>query len=220
LRLDSEALLILDEATGLQVLYQCFYYRILCWGYDSTQFYWKAFEGGASATAALAAVEGSAAAEAGNSVAYSLSTREGRVIEKHVMSSVMALMGRMETRGVGEREFPGMLRALTDLADDGLTDQALTAVKQMMLGRAFDARQATAMLNALGSLSPFDKVEAACALYPDALLHPSTFPVILADSFEDSGERENILHRLGLKVTADGKLEVEETVASNTIKKQ
>jgi hypothetical protein len=216
LRLDSEALVVLDEATGTQV-FQAFYYRILCWGYSPTQFYWKstgAEEGGAAAGEGGA---GAAAAAAAAADTFTVNTGEGKEIEAQVMGAVRALMGRMDARGVGSAEFPRMLAALTSLADDGLTDQALTAVKQMMLGRAFDARQATALLGALGALSPFDKVEAACALYPDALLHPSTFPVILADSFEDPGERDNIAHRLGLRVTADGNIEVAETVASKTI---
>ena len=229
LRLDSEALVVLDEGTGAQV-FQVFYYRILCWGYSPTHFYWKcsaaeagAEEGEAPAGAAAPparAAEALAEDASGAAESFTVTTGEGKEIERQVMGAVRALMGRMDARGVGAAEFPRMLAALTSLADDGLTDQALTAVKQMMLGRAFDARQATALLDALGELSPFDKVEAACALYPDALLHPSTFPVILGDSFEDPGERDNIAHRLGLRITADGNIEEAETVASKTIKKK
>ena len=220
LRLDSEALVVLDEATGTQV-FQVFYYRILCWGFSPTHFYWKCTAAEAGAAEGAAGGAGAAAeAEGGGAESYTVTTGEGKEIERQVMGAVRALMGRMDARGVGAAEFPRMLAALTSLADDGLTDQALTAVKQMMLGRAFDARQATALLGALGELSPFDKVEAACALYPDALLHPSTFPVILGDSFEDPGERDNIAHRLGLRITADGNIEEAETVASKTIKKK
>jgi hypothetical protein len=217
LRLDSEALVILDEATGAQI-FQVFYYRILCWGYNPSQFYWKCICDQDTVGAGVGGA-GEAEAEPGGT-SYTVGTPEGKEIERHVMGAVRALMGRMDARGVGASEFPAMLKALTGLADDGLTDQALTAVKQMMLGRAFDARQATALLNALGSLSPFDKVEAACALYPDALLHPSTFAVILADSFEDPGDRDNIAHRLGLRIAADGTIEVQETHASKVIAKK
>jgi hypothetical protein len=206
LRLDNEALVVLDDATGTQI-YQCFYYRILCWGYSPASFYWRAFGEQAS-------MEDEAAAQS-----FTVATAEGVAIERCVMGAVRALMGRMEVKGVDAKEFPGMLQCLTGLADDGLTDSALAAVKQMALGRAFDARQATALLNALGAMSPFDKVEAACALYPDSLLHPSTFAVILRDSFDDAGDRDNICHRLGLRITDDGSIERQETVASKTIKK-
>jgi hypothetical protein len=223
LRLDSEALVVLDEATGAQI-FQVFYYRILCWGYSPSQFYWKASGSGEVAQAEAQEGAGGAAASSleeaeAKAVTYAVCTEQGKEIESHVMGSVRTLMDRMEARGVGPAEFATMLGVLTGLADDGLTDHALGMVKQMALGRAFDARQATALLQALGSISPFDKVEAACALYPQSLLHPSTFAVILADSFEDQGERDNIAHRLGLRVTLDGAIEQSATMASKVLSK-
>ena len=50
------------------------------------------------------------------------------------------------------------------------------------------------------------QVEAAVALH-ESLLRPESFPVLLESCFDD-GERENILHRLGLRLTDDGSLEV------------
>ena len=137
-------------------------------------------------------------------LSFTVNTEEGVAIERHVMSSVKTLMGRMDAKGVTPPAFKVMLETLTSLGADGLTDHALEAVKQMSMGRKFDARQATQLINALGEISPFDKVEACCSLYPDSLLHPSTFPTLLIDCFDDALDRENICHRLGIVLSMDG----------------
>ena len=52
------------------------------------------------------------------------------------------------------------------------------------------------------------QVEAAIAVYA-SLMRPESFPLLLETCF-DEGERENVLHRLGLRVTEDGAVEVRE----------
>jgi hypothetical protein len=175
LRLEPEVLLLLDAETQSQV-YQVYYFRIVCWGYNASSFHWKAY----------ASEEDAAEESEATVVTYTLETGEGAVIERALMGSVRALMGRMESKGVSGKDFAALLRCLHALAADGLTDHALATVKQMALARKFDARQATELVNVLGTLSPFEKIEGACALYPGALLHPASLPTLLLDCFEDS----------------------------------
>lgn len=104
-----------------------------------------------------------------------------------------------------------MLRCLADLDDEGHADHALPVVRQMALGRAFDARQAQQLLAALGE---FDRVEACCALFPGALLNPSALPQLLADAFADPQDRANVCDRLGIAIGADGAVASAPTNAS------
>jgi len=194
--LDNEAITIFDDNTGVQI-HQALYFKIVCWGYSSTTFHWRAFTDDDDENRSDEKLQ-----------SFTVNTSEGVAIERHVMSSVKTLMGRMDSTGVKPASFQEMLKTLTSLGSDGLTDHALEVVKQMAMGRKFDARQATQLINALGEISPFDKVEASCALYPDSLLHPSTFPSLLIDCFEDRLDRENICHRLGIILQMDGTIEV------------
>jgi hypothetical protein len=205
LRLEPEVLLLLDPETQSQI-YQVYYFRIVCWGYSRATFHWKAY----------AVDEDGSGGDDGDTpvVTYTVDTGEGPAVERSLMGSVRALMGRMESRGVSAKDFSALLAVLRSLAADGLTDHALSTVKQMALARKFDARQATELVNALGSLSPFEKMEGCCALYPGALLHPASLPTLLLDCFEDPTDRENVCHRLGIVVSADGAI-VEAPTASS-----
>ena len=212
LRLEAEVLLLLDPASQSQI-YQVYYFRIMCWGYNSDSFHWKAYAG---------EDEEGAAEDAGDApvVTYTVSTSEGAAIERTLMSSVRALMGRMESKGVSGKDFAALLRVLRALAADGLTDHALATVQQMALARKFDARQATELVNELGALSPFEKMEGACALYPGALLHPASLPTLLLDCFADATDRENVCHRLGITVGADGSIAEAPTASSRLAAKK
>lgn len=214
LKLEAEVLLLLDPASQSQI-YQVYYFRIMCWGYNSDSFHWKAYAGEDD--------DGAAAADDSSDapvVTYTVSTGEGAVIERTLMSSVRALMGRMESKGVSGKDFAALLRALRALAADGLTDHALATVQQMALARKFDARQATELVNELGALSPFEKIEGACALYPGALLHPASLPTLLLDCFADAMDRENVCHRLGITVGADGSIAGAPTASSRLAAKK
>ena len=211
LKLEAEVLLLLDPSSQSQI-YQVYYFRIMCWGYNGDSFHWKAYAGeddGATADDADAPV-----------VTYTVSTGEGAAIERTLMASVRALMGRMESKGVSGKDFAALLRVLRALAADGLTDHALATVQQMALARKFDARQATELVNELGALSPFEKIEGACALYPGALLHPASLPTLLLDCFADAMDRENVCHRLGITVSADGSIAEAPTASSRLAAKK
>ena len=222
LRLEDEVLLLLDPDTGAQV-HQVYYFRIVCWGFSRTSFHWRTFAGeeeGEPAPVpaeAAAAADGAAAASAVS--VFSVTTEEGVAIERALMASVRRLMGRMESRGVGAAAFAALLDCLRSLAADGLTDHALSAVKQMALGRSFDARQATELVNTLGALSPFEKIEGCCALYPGALLHPASLPTLLLDCFEDAMDRENVCHRLGIVVSQEGAISEAPTASSRGLRR-
>ena len=156
----------------------------------------------------------SAALAAGASAVFQVHTTQGQEIEAAFMHTINTLMESMTARGVGVNEFSDIVSALAALAEEGLTDHALSTLRQMTLGRVFDSRQAVMLLAALGEISPFDRVEAACELYPAALLHPSAFPSLLNEAFTDEQDIKNVLHRLGVKVASDGTVESAPTAAS------
>lgn len=101
-----------------------------------------------------------------------------------------------------EDEFGTLLATLNSLAEDGSGEHALAVVRQMSLTRSFDVKQAVQLVKAVGVLSPFDQIEAAVLLY-SRVLNPDSFHLVLA-CFEDLGDRDNIMHRLGVVVQADG----------------
>lgn len=158
------------------------YYRILCWGSTPQTFMWKAYTDDSET----------------DLEAHAVSCEDGSEMEDALMFTIQTLMGDMASRGVPDEQFATLINTLSGLAEEGFGDHCLTVVRQMALGRAFDARQATLMIRTIGQVSPFEKLEAAVMLYP-TLLSPESFLVVL-DAFEDGGDRDNVLHRLGLKV--------------------
>jgi len=188
LTLSHEALVLLDaESRALVAAFS--FHRILCWGWSRAAFSWRAYTDDAEADVAT----------------YTVRTGEGEAIEARVMHAVQSLILDMRARAVPDAAFAGLVNALHSLAAEGEGERALGAVRQMALGRAFDARQAVTLLQAAGAISPFDKLEAALALFP-ALLARQSF-LLLLNEFDDAQDRANILHRLGLRVGADGELE-------------
>jgi hypothetical protein len=227
LRIDDEVLSV-GTRDGSIILHSWPFHRILCWGYSATSFQWRAYasaedeavHGGADAAAAAAALTAHELSRAGETqapssamgedaravCAYSVSTTEGSALEAALMARINALIGSMNARGVPPKDFAALLRTLNSLNDEGLTEQALSAVRQMSLGRCFDARQAVALVNCLGTMSPFERIDGLCALWPKSLLHPASLPTILLDCFDDDGDRENVCHRLGVGVSPAGDL--------------
>ena len=142
----------------------------------------------------------------------------------------------------------------------------MAAIRQVSASRGLDVRQGIDLVNAVGRLSPFDKVggeeggfgmHASACLLPrppalssllplpppnpnpnpnpppplphahppthllppppqvdaavavhGALLRAGSLPVLLDACFKDEAERENVLLRLGLRITEDGGVEV------------
>jgi hypothetical protein len=221
-RLGAETLSILSLDGAVVISWP--YHRILCWGFTDAYFSWRVAPLSAEATEEAAAAAAADLLKPDDSApaafdSFVVATSAGRALEAALMGAVRRLLGSMRARGVGAAEFAALVAALPALAADGLTEHALDALKQMALGRAFDARQAAALLSALGTVSPFDKIEAACALWPDALLHAEALPAVLADAFDDPLDRENVLHRLGLTVTEAGGVAAAPTVTSRAAAK-
>jgi len=174
----------------------------------------------AAAAGAAAGGAGSAATDAGaalpavpsssaSSASFTVLTQEGARVEAALMESVLRLMAQMEARGVPDAQFAQLTRTLEALAEEGLADRCLAAVRQMAIGRAFSTRQAVALVHTIGAISPFEKLEAAVSLYAGgALLNKDeSFVLVLRECFEDLTDRENAAHRVGLRVTAGGGLE-------------
>lgn len=202
------------------------YYRILCWGSTDTTFVWKAYADDTELELASFGVVAEAISKLPPPTPYGSTLTAGTpgsamkrpmtpssyngqplgpIMEETLMSIVQSLMADMKATGVGDEAFAGLINTLTGLADEGWAEHCLTVVKQMTMGRALDARQATQIVQTVGTVSPFDRLETAIALFP-SLMSPQSFLVVL-QAFDDPGERENILHRLGLRIGGSGQLE-------------
>ncbi len=164
------------------------FHRILCWGWTPTSFQWRAYTDDTEMDV----------------LTFVVRTASGETVEAAMMRAVQELMKDMQARGVPDAEFVQLINTLQLLADDGESDSCLAAVRQFALGRAFNARQAAAMVQTMGALSPFDKLECAVALFP-TLMSRESFQIVLGE-FEDGGDRDNILHRLQLQQAIGGEL--------------
>lgn len=226
LRLDSETLSLLNNADVVIVSFP--YHRILCWGYTATTFSFRVCpslddvvdtESAAKLTHETLTGSGAEDDAAATTTSFLVGSSDGAALEAALMRAVQRLMSAMRARGVEASEFDALTAVLPALVADGSTEHALQSLKQITLGRAFDARQAVTLLNVFGRVSPFEKVEAACALWPDALIHKESLPTVLDEAFDNDQDRDNVLHRLGLAVTAEGALILVPTAASRASKR-
>ena len=72
----------------------------------------------------------------------------------------------------------------------------MRTIDQFSSGRMFLAKQGMELVQLLGPIAPFEKLELACFLY-DRIMNKNSFQLIL-NLFDDVQERDNIIHRLGL----------------------
>ncbi len=93
------------------------------------------------------------------------------------MAAVVELMRSMESRAVPTEAFESLLNTLVDLNAAGLGERCLQAVQQMALQRRFTSKQAVRLLDTLEMISPFDKLEAAVALF-DAIMAEDSFLMV------------------------------------------
>jgi len=179
LRVDPEALQFVD-AKSMAVLKSYPYHEIPCWGHTREAFQFRAFlkEGGDVETIVVA-------------------TPQGVQMESVIMATVQELMRNMKAKGVADVNFQQLLKVLTD---DG--DKALDAVRQVAASHEFDIKQACRIVETVGELSPFDKIEAAVLMY-GTLMNKDSFTLVL-NQFEDAADRDNITHRLGVSVDESG----------------
>lgn len=113
------------------------------------------------------------------------------------MQMVLHLMDNMHEVGVGQKEFNGLLQLLEDESESLLSD-----IRTVALTKAFDAKQASQLVSAVGNISPFDQVEVAVMLY-DSLINKDSFNLVL-HVFSEPADRDNVCHRLGVIRNADG----------------
>lgn len=191
LRIDPEAMVMLD-ARSQAVLQTFSYYKIISWGSSLSTFQWRA---------------STDSSDEASYATYSVLTDNGAEVESALLDAIQRLMGRMALRGVPDALFTQLLATLQLLSDEGHSEHALQAVRQMALGREFDVKQAVVLVNLIGTVSPFDKVEAAVALFP-CLMSLQSYGVLLTSCFEDAGDRDNVCHRLGLTIGGAGKVQL------------
>ncbi len=118
-------------------------------------------------------------------------------METEIMQMVLHLMDNMQEVGVRPDEFAGLLQLLEEDSESLLSD-----IRTVALTKAFDAKQASKLVEAVGSISPFDQVEVAVMLY-DSLINKDSFNLVL-EVFPEAADRDNICHRLGVIRNADG----------------
>lgn len=147
------------------------FHKIICWGYTAYTFQWKAHTAvmldeydvpSDIDTSAELSRSGEIDYELDRDiVTFSVSTELnlGESINNVLMDTVQDLMSTMDAQGVPPNVFSSMINTLFTLHEDGFGEHALVAFKQMSLGRAFDSKQATELINMLGEISPFEKVE-------------------------------------------------------------
>lgn len=176
------------------------FHKISMWSYSGEMFSWRIpYELDES---------GESDPKTQESHIYTVRTKHGPLIDSTLMAKVTALMSQMAKRGVSDELFAKLVNTLHNLSDEGQADKCLEAIKQMAIGRAFHMKQAATLVNAIGVISPFEKVEAAVTLYPTLLsTEDVAFVALLHDCFEDAVDRENIAHRLGFHILDSGELQ-------------
>jgi len=179
LRVDPEALQLV-QADTMAVLKSYPYHEIPCWGHTRDAFQFRTFlkEGGTVETVVVA-------------------TTKGVQMESVIMSTVQELMRNMKAKGIPDVQFQQLLQVLKE---DG--DAAIAAIRQVAASHEFDIKQACRVVEAIGELSPFDKIEAAVLMYP-TLMNKDSFTLVL-NQFPDDADRDNICHRLGVTVDESG----------------
>jgi len=84
-----------------------------------------------------------------------------------------------------------------DLSTAELQEEWFTTVTQFCVSRCFLAKQAMELVQFVGPLAPFERMDLAEMLY-SRVLNKESFQLVV-NAFEDRGERENLTHRLKLK---------------------
>lgn len=84
-----------------------------------------------------------------------------------------------------------------DMSNAELQDDWFTTVTQFCVSRCFLAKQAMELVQFVGPLAPFERIDLAEMLY-SRILNKESFQLVV-NAFEDRGERENLTHRLKLK---------------------
>jgi len=84
-----------------------------------------------------------------------------------------------------------------DMSNAELLDDWFTTVTQFCVSRNFLAKQAMELVQFIGPLAPFERMDLAEMLY-SRVLNKESFQLVV-NAFEDRGERENLAHRLKLK---------------------
>ena len=207
LRIGVESLHVCDVEAST-VLLTIPYYAILCWGYTPSTFQWKVFKKfNPKASESAHSSTTPTATELTPSVedvdTFVVITHQGVQIEAEVMATVRKLMTEMECKGIDDAEFSTFVKTLKSLTEEE-SDFGIQTIRQIAATRKFDARQALTLVNLIGDISPFDKLEAAIVLY-EGVMNKESYLLVL-NSFEDDGDRENICHRLGIAVTDTGEI--------------
>lgn len=180
----------------------------MCWGHNSEIFKFRTFlqpSADSEPTSTGDSAEGSAdagaaATRAADLVNIVVSTKQGQKLEAAIMSAVKKLMGQMEAAGMHASEFDQLCTRMTEESDT-----AIATLRQVALSRSFDIKQATRVVQLVGEVSPFDRVEAAILMF-DSLINTDSFPLVL-DTFEDAVDRDNICHRLEISLDDAGRIQ-------------
>lgn len=182
LRLSSESLDFVSSETGLPLV-QFPFQNIICWGQSTRSFQFKIFD-----------LTKANPQERDNGVLIELRTTQGKVIADTTMAIVRKLMATMDSTAITKEEFQSLLGNIFD-AENKLQDNWMETINQFTSsGRQFLAKQGMELLMRVGDQAPFEKVELACLIY-ERMANKNSFQLII-NTFEDSVERDNLIHRV------------------------
>ena len=185
LRLGKESVDFVDKDTKLPLL-NFPYQSILCWGSTLDTFRFTV------ETRVEGELRGDGRMYKQDKI--TVQTGLGRVIERDIMKMVRALMADMELSMVNDKDFSELKNLL--VVDGKLEEDWLGILQSFTATRSLIAKQAMELLQIIGNDNPFEKVDLACFLY-SVMVNKDSFQLVV-NCFEDSEERDNLIHRLKL----------------------
>lgn len=195
LRLCRESLDFVDNKTLAPIL-QFPFQQIICWGSTVSTFRFHVYN----------YENVSDGPNDAKDICFILKTTEGKNIEDMTMKTVKLLMVDMDNSAVSKEEFQLIINHIYDSSTNSLSSDWFQTLDQFSTGRKLLAKQCMDLIQLVGPLAPFEKMDLACLLHT-RILTPGSFQLIV-NTFDDKAERQNLIHRLGLnrseaELTAD-----------------
>ena len=160
------------------------YHTIMCWGHSNKTFQFRIFK------------------EGSDPETLRFGTDKGKELETVILSTVKSLMSDMEAKAVGDAEFRTLLKSIKEEADPSTR---MTTIKQFISTHSFIARHGVELLRAVAP-DTFDMIDIATEMH-EHIINKDSFQLML-NEFTSKEDRENVCHRLGIKLS-DGKMSVE-----------
>jgi hypothetical protein len=176
LRITNEAL-VLVHPQHQKPLTHYPYHTIMCWGHSNKTFQFRIFKEGSDPDT------------------LRFGTDKGKELETVILSTVKSLMADMEAKAVGDVEFRTLLKSIQGEPDSSMR---MTTIKQFISTHHFIARHGVELLRAVAP-DTFDMIDIATFMH-ERIINKDSFQLLL-NEFPSKEDRENVCHRLGIKLT-------------------